>query len=97
MKNALWPIDQKDGGCDCDPQCILGNPLTRQIDVIEIINQDSISDSGIKIAGLFEVKGEDSILLLRMVVFFRMWITRETSLNLSEHAKSLMEMLNRDT
>jgi nicotinamidase-related amidase/type 1 glutamine amidotransferase len=61
---AVWPIDQKDGGCDCDPPCKQGNPWTKQIDLIEINNLDAISDSGVEIAGLFEVKGIKNVILM---------------------------------
>ena len=61
---AIWPIDQEDGGCDCEPHCKQGNPWTKQIDLIEISNQDAISDSGVEIAGLFEVKGIENVILM---------------------------------
>jgi nicotinamidase-related amidase len=61
---AIWPIDQKDGGCDCEPPCKQGNPWTKQIDLIEISNQDAISDSGVEIAGLFKVKGIKNVILM---------------------------------
>jgi type 1 glutamine amidotransferase/nicotinamidase-related amidase len=63
-KGAVWPIDQKDGGCDCDPPCKQGQPWTKQIDLIEIKNQDVISDSGIEIAGLFQAKGIKNVILM---------------------------------
>jgi nicotinamidase-related amidase len=63
-KGAVWPIDQKDGGCDCEPQCKQGNPWTRQIDLIEISNQDAISDSGVEISGLFKVKDIKNVILM---------------------------------
>jgi type 1 glutamine amidotransferase/nicotinamidase-related amidase len=61
---AIWPIDQKDGGCDCEPHCQQGNPWTKQIDLIEISSQDAISDSGVEIAGLFKVKGIKNVILM---------------------------------
>ena len=64
-KNANWPIDQSDGGCDCSPECIqkrtdLKNSL--QIDALEIKNQDAISDSGTEIGGLFSKKSLNNIM-----------------------------------
>jgi type 1 glutamine amidotransferase/nicotinamidase-related amidase len=63
-KGAVWPIDQKDGGCDCEPHCIQGNPWTKQIDLIEIRNQDAISDSGVEIAGIFKAKTIKNVILM---------------------------------
>jgi len=34
-KDAVWPIDQSDGGCDCSPECNQGNPWTHQIDAVQ--------------------------------------------------------------
>ena len=63
-KGAVWPVDQKDGGCDCTPECKQGHPWTSQIDLIEIQNQDAISDSGIEIAGLFQARGIKNVILM---------------------------------
>jgi nicotinamidase-related amidase len=63
-RGATWPIDQEDGGCDCDPPCTQGQPWTREIDLIEIKDGDAISDSGVEIAGLFEVRGIKNVILM---------------------------------
>jgi len=63
-KKAIWPIDQYDGGCDCQPPCSQGQPWTRQIELIEIRDQDAISDSGTEIAGLFEARGIKNVILM---------------------------------
>ena len=63
-KDALWPVDQSDGGCDCTPECHQGNPWTRQIQSLEIRDNDAISDSGIEIAGLFDHKGIKNVILM---------------------------------
>jgi len=63
-KNAIWPVDQKDGGCDCDPPCEQGQPWKKQIDSIVIDNGDAISDSGSEIAGLFNAKGIKNVILM---------------------------------
>lgn len=66
-KGAVWPIDQTDGGCDCSPECNQKNPMIKycpQIDLIEIKNQDAISDSGVEIAGLFQEKGIKNVILM---------------------------------
>jgi nicotinamidase-related amidase len=39
------PIDDSDGGCDCQPQCTQGHPWRRQIATIEIVDGDAITDS----------------------------------------------------
>ena len=39
------PIDDSDGGCDCDPRCPSGSPWRRQIEAIEIQEGDAISDN----------------------------------------------------
>jgi len=30
-KKTIWPVDQKDGGCDCDPPCEQGQPWKKQM------------------------------------------------------------------
>jgi nicotinamidase-related amidase/type 1 glutamine amidotransferase len=65
-KDAVWPIDQSDGGCDDTPECKQGPPWpwTRQIDLIEISDKDAISDSGAEIGGLFYQKGIKNVILM---------------------------------
>jgi len=63
-KDAIWPVDQSDGGCDCSPECKQGTPWTRQIDLIVISDKDAISDSGAEIGGLFYQKGIKNVILL---------------------------------
>jgi nicotinamidase-related amidase len=63
-KDAAWPIDQSDGGCDCAPECKQGNPWTHQTDVIKIHDNDAISDSGAEISGLFNQKGIKNVILM---------------------------------
>ncbi|NLH42753.1 MAG: hypothetical protein GX448_13025, partial [Planctomycetes bacterium] len=48
-KAAGYPIDHSDGGCDCLPRCLEGEPWTRQIDAIQIEDRDAISDSGAEV------------------------------------------------
>ena len=62
--NAVWPIDQSDGGCDCTPECKQGQPWKKQTDLIEISDKDAISDSGVEIAGLFEKRGIKNVILM---------------------------------
>jgi nicotinamidase-related amidase len=39
------PIDDSDGGCDCEPPCETGSPWTRQIAALEIEPVDVITDN----------------------------------------------------
>jgi nicotinamidase-related amidase len=45
-KEGALPIDDSDGGCDCEPRCAQGNPWTRQHAGLEIYPADAITDSG---------------------------------------------------
>ena len=63
-KKVRWPIDQSDGGCDCEPRCKGGSPWRRQIDTIEIRDDDAISFSGVEIWNLFEQRGIKNVLLV---------------------------------
>ncbi len=63
-KDAVWPIDQSDGGCDCSPECEQGSPWTHEIDLLKISDDDAISDSGVEIAGLFEKRGIKNVILM---------------------------------
>ncbi len=42
---APLPIDDSDGGCDCEPKCRVYGPWKRQIAAIEIKEGDAITDS----------------------------------------------------
>jgi hypothetical protein len=44
-REGSLPIDDSDGGCDCQPQCSQGQPWRRQIATIEILDGDAITDS----------------------------------------------------
>lgn len=72
-----YPIDQSDGGCDTDeePQKAWaehlksmgrnpGAPWLRQIDVLEIRDEDAVSDSGVEIWNLMAARGIRNVLLL---------------------------------
>jgi nicotinamidase-related amidase/type 1 glutamine amidotransferase len=63
-KDAVWPIDQSDGGCDCFPTCKEGGPWTHEIDGLKILDNDAISDSGAEIAGLFGQKKIKNVILM---------------------------------
>ena len=59
-----YPIDQSDGGCDCEPKCKTANAWSRQIETIEIADQDAISDSGAEIWNLLEQRGIRNVILM---------------------------------
>lgn len=63
-EDAVWPIDQSDGGCDCRPQCASSRVWRRQLDAIEIRDEDAISDSGVEIGNLFAARGIEHVLLV---------------------------------
>jgi nicotinamidase-related amidase len=45
-REGALPIDDSDGGCDCQPQCKTGKAWTRQHPAIRIDDADIISDNG---------------------------------------------------
>lgn len=63
-EKAGYPIDHSDGGCDCEPKCEEGHPWRKQIDTIEIHNEDAISDSGVEIWNLLQQRGINNVILL---------------------------------
>ena len=63
-KGATWPVDQADGGCDCEPMCKQGNCGDHQIDVIEIKDEDYISDSGSETWNIMEADGIKNVILM---------------------------------
>ncbi|NND96876.1 MAG: cysteine hydrolase family protein [Pirellulaceae bacterium] len=44
-KEPILPIDDSDGGCDCDPSCKTYTAWSRQIAAIDIESGDAITDS----------------------------------------------------
>ncbi len=63
-KNAIWPIDQSDGGCDDTTDIRQSQPWTRQHEAIEILEGDAVSDSGTEIGGLFRKRGVRNVILV---------------------------------
>jgi len=63
-EEAGYPIDHSDGGCDCQPKCKEGSPWQKQINIIEISDQDAISDSGVEIWNLLEHRGIKNVILM---------------------------------
>ena len=63
-ERGVYPINQDDGGCDDGPQCPQGSPWRSQIAAIKIHDEDAISDSGVEIWNLLEVRGINNIMLM---------------------------------
>ena len=63
-KRFEYPIDQSDGGCDCEPKCKTGSPWRKQIETIDISSKDAISDSGVEIWNLLEGRGVKNVILM---------------------------------
>jgi type 1 glutamine amidotransferase/nicotinamidase-related amidase len=63
-KAAGYPIDDSDGGCDCQPKCKQGSPWRREIGTIQIRDEDAVSDSGVEIWNLMEQRGIKNVILM---------------------------------
>ncbi len=63
-REGSLPIDDSDGGCDCQPKCPSGSPWTRQIAALEVAPEDAISDSGQEIYNLFQQRGISHVMLM---------------------------------
>jgi len=57
------PIDDSDMGCDCEPECELRDPWTRQIDRLRIDPADALTDDGQETWNLLQERGIDHVLL----------------------------------
>lgn len=63
-KKGKYPVDQSDGGCDDQPKCPQGKMDLHQASVLEIRDEDAISDSGVEIWNLLEQRGIANVALL---------------------------------
>ena len=83
--NGKYPIDQTDGGCDCEPKCEGGSPWRRQVAAIKIHDVDAISDSGVEIWNLIEHRGIRNVMIFgvhtNMCVLGRPFGLRQMSQN----------------
>jgi nicotinamidase-related amidase len=61
-REGSLPIDDSDGGCDCQPQCKQGSPWTRQHPAITIADEDFISDDGKQIYSYFVERGIKNVI-----------------------------------
>jgi nicotinamidase-related amidase len=63
-KNAVWPIDQSNGGCNDTPRCTERYPWTKETDLLDIKENDVITDSGHEMVRMFREKGIDRVILM---------------------------------
>jgi len=63
-KDAKWPIDQSDGGCDCQPPCKQGHPWRSQVPGLDIADADAVSDSGVEVWNLLAARGIENVLVM---------------------------------
>ncbi|MDR1268215.1 MAG: cysteine hydrolase [Planctomycetaceae bacterium] len=64
-KGIKWPVDQSDGGCDCEPKCKGGSPWKRQIETLIIDEEkDLVSDKGVEIGSFMKAKGIKNVILM---------------------------------
>ena len=60
-----YPLDQSDGGCDCQPPCDKKRPMDRhQTPAIEIRDEDAITDLGVECWNLCEQHGVENVILV---------------------------------
>ncbi|HET6325479.1 MAG TPA: isochorismatase family protein [Planctomycetaceae bacterium] len=57
------PIDDSDGGCECDPPCKQGSPWTRQIETLKIEAPDAITDSA-EAVYLMKQRGIENVIVM---------------------------------
>jgi nicotinamidase-related amidase len=63
-KEGPLPIDDSDGGCDDFPQCPGGSPWKKQIDTLEILPEDFISDNGTEVYNILQQHGIENVIIL---------------------------------
>ena len=97
-ERGVYPIDQSDGGCDTegDAQAKFRRsladsgrnpdaPWQRQIDILEIHDEDAITDSGVEVWNLLEARGIQNVIVVgvhtNMCVLGRPFGLRQLSKN----------------
>ncbi|MCL5096806.1 MAG: isochorismatase family protein [Candidatus Omnitrophica bacterium] len=63
-KEGPLPIDDSDGGCDCETKCVTGNPWRSEISVLQIAPSDAVSDSGTEIYNLLQQDGIENVIFM---------------------------------
>ncbi|MDR2472629.1 MAG: isochorismatase family protein, partial [Tannerella sp.] len=61
-EGAVWPVDQSDEGCE-EPDCKPHRAWKKQIDALEVADNDLISDNGAEIGSYFKKKGIKNVIL----------------------------------
>jgi nicotinamidase-related amidase len=62
-ENAVWPVDQSDGGCESEGSTS-HRAWRKQIEALTIADEDLISDSGAEIGAFFKKKGIKNVILM---------------------------------
>ncbi len=62
-REGALPIDDSDGGCDCQPRCAEHSPWKTQIATIEIADEDAITDSA-EAYYLMKQRGIENVLVM---------------------------------
>jgi nicotinamidase-related amidase len=63
-KDAVWPIDQSNGGCNDTPRCEERYPWLKETELLEIKENDVITDSGPEMVRMFKDKGINRVILM---------------------------------
>lgn len=64
QKEGPLPIDDSDGGCDDLPQCANYKAWKKQIEALEIKDDDYISDRGDEVYNILQAHGIDNVIIL---------------------------------
>jgi nicotinamidase-related amidase/type 1 glutamine amidotransferase len=62
-REGRLPIDDSDGGCECDPPCKQGSPWTRQIATLKIEPLDAVTDSA-EAVYLMKQRGIENVIVM---------------------------------
>ena len=62
-REGKLPIDDSDGGCDCDPPCKQRSPWRHEIDTLQIAPADAITDS-VEAIYLMRERGIDNVIVM---------------------------------
>ncbi len=65
-REGRLPIDDRDGGCNCDPPCtnVNENVWIRQIDTLSIGPDDAVSDDGKEVYNLLKAEGRENVIVM---------------------------------
>jgi nicotinamidase-related amidase len=63
-REGALPVDDSDGGCDSNPEPDNVHVWTKQVDGLEIFDEDGISDNGKEINNYFIHKGIKNVILM---------------------------------